>query len=316
MMKRYIFGVDIGGTSIKLGIFDREMKLLEKVEFSTPRENASALIVNGIVKNAVSLLGKFESGIDEVLCVGVGIPGLVGIDGEIIYTANVNLSGVDLKNMLELQIGAPVYLAKDSQLAAYAEYFSVCGEGNENLAMITLGTGLGLGIVFNKRLLQSTRGGIGELGHICINPKETERCNCGRFGCLEQYASATGLVRIATRHLSESAAGSVLRGRCITSKDIFDAYETGDDIAVSSVNEFIDYLGRGLGILMLVLDPDIIVIGGGVSKAGDRLVNLLKPKFMEHGGSIAKFVELKLASLGNDAGIYGAARYAKNSLSE
>jgi glucokinase len=274
------------------------------------------MIVNGIKENAVSLLEKVDSGIDEILCVGVGIPGLVGIDGKIIATANVNLSGVNLKNMLECELGTPAFLAKDSHLAAYAEYFCGCGEGNGNLAMITLGTGLGLGIVWDKRLLQSTRCGIGELGHICINPEESERCNCGRYGCLEQYASATGLVRIATRHLSENTVASVLRSGSITSKDIFDAYEAGDEIAILSVNEFIDYLARGLGTLMMILDPDVIVIGGGVSKAGDRLLNLLKPKFTEHGGDMAKYVELKLASLGNDAGICGAARYAKNSLSE
>ena len=183
------------------------------------------------------------------------------------------------------------------------------GKGARNLIMATLGTGVGGGIIVNERIVTGAHGAGGEIGHALVNPHETIPCNCGNKGCLEQYASATGIARLAREALEASQKASVLRGKeRVTAKDVFDAYKEQDELAGEIVEKFARYLGHALAIFASVSDPDVIVIGGGVSKAGEVLVDCIQKQYEKFAFSACKKTPIKLATLGNDAGICGAAK--------
>ena len=314
--KKYIFGVDVGGTNIKLGMFDSDANLIEKCEFATPIKDVCANMVKTINENILALLTKRGESSESIIGVGIGFPSAVEYDGYISDTTNLDLVDCNPSRDLSLMLGVPVFSENDANIAALGEFVRGAGQGYSNMVMITLGTGLGGGIVWDGRLLRSPRCGIGEIGHIRIETNEKEYCGCGKRGCLEQYASATGVVKMAREKLAESNENSVLRGITLSSKAVFDAAKSGDVLATQVLKRFGDYLGLGLGDAATILDPDVFVIGGGVSKAGEMIIDLLMPAFLENTTPVSRKVEFRMAQLGNDAGIYGAAAFVKEQLAK
>ena len=245
----------------------------------------------------------------DVAGVGVGVPGPV--DGQGIVHRAVNL-GWGVFNMEEtlsgLLDGMVVKGGNDANVAALGEMWKGGGQGYSNLVAVTLGTGVGGGIIIDGKILTGATGAGGEIGHIHIQDGETDQCGCGNYGCLEEYASATGVVRLAGRTLAASDMDSVLRAGEVSAKTVFDAVKAGDALAISVAEQFGEYLGKGLAAIAGVVNPEIFVIGGGVSKAGEVLFQYIQPayqKYVFHGSKDAKFA---LATLGNDAGIFGAAK--------
>lgn len=307
-MSKYAFGVDIGGTTVKIGLFDKEGTVLDKWEIPTVTENSGAAILPDITE---SILAKMqEKGIEkaDVAGVGVGAPGAVDENGMMVGGAvNLGWSPFNLEKTFYDLLHLPVKAANDANAAAYGEMWKGGGVGCANLVAVTLGTGIGGGIIVNGKLLVGAVGGGGEIGHIHVEDHESESCNCGKKGCVEQYASATGIVRLAKRRLAKDEKPSVLRQGEISAKTVFDAVKAGDELAIEVSEKFGEYLGKMLAAVACVANPEVFVIGGGVSKAGDILISYVKPYFEKYVFSPCCNVRFTLAALGNDAGIYGAA---------
>ena len=250
-----------------------------------------------------------EKGIteDDVEGVGVGVPGPVDAEGNVQKAVNLGWDVFNIPKVLSGYLDLPVKAGNDANVAAYGEMWQGGGKGCSNMVAVTLGTGVGGGIIINGQILTGAPGAGGEIGHIHIEDNETDVCGCQNRGCLEQYASATGVVRLATRRLAKDDAPSVLRNEKLTAKTVFDAVKAGDAVAIEIAEQFGDYLGKGLAAVAAVVNPEMFVIGGGVSKAGEILFDYIRPayeKYVFHGCKSAK---LALATLGNDAGIFGAA---------
>lgn len=307
-MASYIFGVDVGGTTVKLGLFDIEGNVSDKWEIPTRTENGGVNILPDI---AAGIQAKMqEKGIEkeEVAGVGVGVPGPVDGNGVVHRAVNLGWDVVDLKGRLSSLLGMKVECGNDANVAALGEMWKGGGQGHKSIVAVTLGTGVGGGIIINGKIMTGASGAGGEIGHIHVEDEEKEACGCGNFGCLEEYASATGITRLANRALAASDKESVLRNGEVSAKAVFDAVKAGDELAIEVAEKFGEYLGKGLGIVAGVIDPEIFVIGGGVSKAGDILFKYIRPSYEETVFHACKETPFALATLGNDAGIYGAAR--------
>ena len=307
---KYCFGVDVGGTTVKLGLFTVEGELLDKWEIKTYTENEGERILPDVAEAIKGKIAEKLLKAEEICGIGVGVPAPVDKNGAIERAANVGWMAKEIKKELEELTGFPCVIGNDANVAALGEMWKGAGEGEKDLIMVTLGTGVGGGIIINGEIAPSHRGVGGELGHITVNPDEEATCNCGNHGCLEQYASATGVVRIAKKLLAASKEESSLRTlETVTAKDVFDAAKAGDQLAVEAVEVLGKYLGLVVANVALTVDPDVFVIGGGVSKAGQVLIDVITKYYHKFakiiGDNKAKVV---LAKLGNDAGIYGAAR--------
>lgn len=304
----YCFGVDIGGTTVKMGLFQEDGTVLDKWEIKTKIENRGCAILPDVAQSIAEKLEEHEIGKADVVGIGVGVPAPVINDGVVKQTTNLNWEHKDVRQELEELTGIKVKVGNDANVAALGEMWKGGGQGNQNMVMVTLGTGVGGGIIINGQILIGTNGAGGEIGHIVMEPEETERCGCGKTGCLEQYASATGIARLARRKLEKFEGDTVLKAETVTAKDVFDAVKAGDKVAIEIAQEFGRYLGYGLATVSALVDPSIYVIGGGVSKAGEILFDYIKGPYMEKAFYANKEVKFALAQLGNDAGIYGAAK--------
>ena len=261
----------------------------------------------------------YARNLSRVTAIGVGIPGPVQRGG---YVARcVNLGWGDFNPARELAAilhGVPVFAGNDANMAAMGEYWQGSGKDADSLVFITLGTGVGGGIIVDGKMLFGSGGLAGEIGHITVNPEETLPCNCGHYGhygCLDQTASATGIVRSAMRLLESSDAPSVLRSlETVTARDVVDAARRGDALAAEAFDRCMYFLGKGMAMLTNIVDPELFIIGGGVSKAGSYLVDTVK----KHYDSMATLTDhragIELARLGNDAGLFGAAKLAMDSV--
>lgn len=311
-MKNYCFGVDIGGTSVKLGLFTIQGELLEKWEIKTRKDNSGAYIIGDIATSIQNKMKERKLTIDDVLGAGMGVPGPVMENGTV--SVCVNLGWVNKKPAEELSalLGVPVKCSNDANSAAYGEMWIGGGKGYSDVVAITLGTGVGGGVILDGKIVAGNRGLGGELGHIVVNPNEKDICNCGNKGCLEQYASATGVVRVAKQKLRASNMPSVLRGKesHLSAKMVFDAAKIGDELALEAVDQLGYYLGLAMSFVTLTIDPDVFVIGGGVSKAGGILLQVIVKYYEKFTILSPTRAKIALAQLGNDAGIYGAARMA------
>ncbi len=302
------FGVDIGGTSVKMGLFQEDGKLIEKWSIKTRTECEGEQILPDV---AASIQQKMkEHGLlpNDVQGVGLGIPAPVKEDGIVRGTANLGWKYKEVKKELESLTGLTVKTGNDANMAALGEMWLGAGKGHENLVMVTLGTGVGGAIIFDGKCVSGGHGAAGEIGHVCVNEKETQVCGCGRKGCLEQYASATGIARMARQKISREKTNSILKENDVNAKKVFDAVKAGDEMAKAVAEEFGKYLGYALANIVVVCDPTIIIIGGGVSKAGEILLPYIEKPFREKVFFANEKTEFALAKLGNDAGICGAAR--------
>ena len=307
-MRKYVFGVDVGGTTVKIGLFDIDGKLLKKWEIPTRTEKDGERILPDIADSIKGMMMSKGIEYDEVLGVGIGTPGPVDCQGTVHGAVNLNWGTFNIPEVLGTLLGLPVKAGNDANVAALGEQWQGGGKGSDNVVMITLGTGVGGGCISNGQMLTGAIGAGGEIGHVHVEDDESEYCGCGCRGCLEQYASATGIVRLAKRKLETSGKTSILRGLSkLTAKEVFDAIKADDMLAVEVAEEFGDYLGKGLAIIAAMVNPEVFVIGGGVSKAGSILFDLIAPAFDKYTFSAIKSTQFRLAMLGNDAGIYGAA---------
>ena len=307
-MSKYVFGVDIGGTTVKLGYFDTAGNLLDKWEITTRKEDQGSNILPDV---AASIEKKIkDAGIqrEDIIGVGVGAPGPIDNDGVVYKAANLGWGVFSIKDTLEDILRLPVMAGNDANVAALGEMWKGGGQGYKDLVVVTLGTGVGGGIIVNGKMLTGVRGAGGEIGHIHVENDEQDCCGCGNKGCLEQYASATGVTRLARKKLESTTQETVLRNTTLSAKSIFDAVKAKDPVAMEIADQFGQYLGVGLAAVACVTNPEAFVIGGGVSKAGPVLFDYIKPYYQKavfHASRDAKF---ELATLGNDAGIYGAAK--------
>ena len=305
---KYCFGVDVGGTTIKLGLFTVEGELLDKWEIKTYAENEGERILPDVSETIKVKIKERKIATDDICGIGVGVPAPVDKNGAIERAANVGWQAKNIKKELEELTGFSCVIGNDANVAALGEMWKGAGEGEKDLIMVTLGTGVGGGIIIDGRAVGGAHGAVGEIGHMTVRTDETEACGCGRKGCLEQYASATGLVRLAKRYFENNAKEGILQGKEITAKEIFDAAKAGDEAALLITEEFGAYLGQALVNLAATVDPAVFVIGGGVSKAGNILLDIVKKYFYEHAFYGNQKTRITLATLGNDAGIYGAAK--------
>lgn len=311
-MKEYAFGIDLGGTTAKIGLFTTSGALLEKWEVATDTSNAGEHILENL---AAAVLGKMkEQSIqpEQVEGVGIGVPGPV-LDSSIVPIVCANLGGWGERNVSAqlsgLLDGLKVLVGNDANVAALGEIWMGAAKGAKNAVMVTLGTGVGGGVVVNGKVIDGVHGAGGEIGHITVNRHETAVCGCGKRGCLEQYSSATGVVRCMKKLLDENPdTPCVLRGTEFAAKDVFDAARNGDALAAREVDEMSDTLGMALANIASTVDPEAFLVGGGVARAGDVLFTPLNKHFQEYAFKSCRETPIKQASLGNDAGIYGAVR--------
>lgn len=305
-MKKYGFGVDVGGTTIKMGFFETDGKLLDKWEIKTNTENGGVEILPDIAKEIDNKLAQEGISKADVQGVGVGVPGPVQEDSIVNRCVNLGWGIVNVAEELGALTGLTVKVGNDANVAALGENWQGGAKGCKSAVMVTLGTGVGGGIIIDGKIVAGFHGAGGEIGHITVNPDEIETCNCGQHGCLEMYASATGIVRMAKRRLAKNDDETTLRTfEPLTAKDIFDEAKAGDAIAKELVNELGKILGATLAKVACVVNPEAIVIGGGVSKAGKILVDTVQEHFKENAFYAFKDTRFELATLGNDAGIYG-----------
>ncbi|MEE8836122.1 MAG: ROK family glucokinase [Eubacteriales bacterium] len=310
-MKTYAFGVDVGGTTVKIGLFNVAGDLLEKWEIPTVKDRNGAQILPDIAASILKKLDDRDIEKDDVAGVGIGVPGAVLRESIVNRCVNVGWGIRDVAAELSEALGGlPVKVGNDANVAALGEMWKGGGKGHRNIVMVTLGTGVGGGIIINGRIVSGNFGAGGEIGHMCVNHAETERCNCGRRGCLEQYASATGISRLAKAYLKAhpDEETPLRKKENPSARDVFDAYRDGDAVATAIAEQVGDYLGRGLANVADVVDPEAFVIGGGVSKAGKILIDLIRKYYQQYVFHTSTETEIALAELGNDAGIYGSVR--------
>lgn len=307
-MKKYSVGVDIGGTTVKIGIFTNEGSILRKWEIKTRKEEDGKYILEDITKSIESILNEECISKKDVAGVGLGVPGPVKSDGTVLKCVNLGWGIFNVEEELSKLISLPVKAANDANIASLGEMWQGGGKGHKNMVMVTLGTGVGGGVIINGKIMDGNNGAAGEIGHIKVSDEEKDNCGCGKCGCLEQYASATGIVRSAKRLLEKTEKSTVLKSiQELTAKDIFDAAKKNDEVAIELVDDFGKKLGTSLALISCVCDPEVFVIGGGVSKAGEILINSVKKHYVENAFHASRKTDFKLAELGNDAGIFGGA---------
>lgn len=311
-MSKFVYGVDIGGTTVKIGAFKVDGTLIEKWEIPTRKENSGSLIITDIAASIRANIQERGYADADIAGVGVGAPGAVDESGIIYQAINLEWGKFNLAKEVEDAVKLPAKAGNDANVAALGEMWKGGGQGFKDMVMVTLGTGVGGGIIVNGKLVAGAMGGGGEIGHMNVEENETVSCNCGCKGCLEQYTSATGVVTLAKRRLAADDKPSVLREGELSAKSIWDAVKAGDAVAIEIADKFGHYLGRGLANVAAVTNPEVFVVGGGVSKAGEILFEYIRPYFKKFIFKGCKDVKFVLAELGNDAGIYGAAQLVIN----
>lgn len=303
----YGFGVDLGGTTVKIAYFNREGTLLDKWEIPTVIENGGCQILPDIAASILEYIQKKQVEQEQLIGIGIGVPGPVDDQGNVNRCHNLNWGVFNIHQELGALTGLPVKAGNDANVAALGESWKGGGAGCDNMVLATFGTGVGGGIIIDGRPVNGVHGAAGEIGHLTVNLSETEPCNCGKYGCVEQYCSATGVVRLAKQRLAADGRESVLRKiEPLSCKDVFDAGAQGDPLALEILEQVYTYMGQFLASVCCVTDPEVVVLGGGVSKAGKPLLDGAKryfDKYIFHASSSIRFA---LASLGNDAGSYGA----------
>ena len=305
-MKKYGFGVDIGGTTIKMGFFETTGNLIDKWEIKTNTENKGESILSDVAQSIDNKLAQEGISKDDVQGVGIGVPGPVTSDGAVNRCVNLGWGVKTVQEELSSLTGLKVKVGNDANVAALGEMWQGAAKGSKDVIVVTLGTGVGGGIIVDGKIVAGATGAGGEIGHITVNEAEIEPCNCGQYGCLEQYVSATGIVRMAKRKLAKSDEATILRNmEDLSAKIIFDEAKAGDEIAKGLVDELGKILGSALSNIACVVNPEVVVIGGGVSKAGTILTDVIKKYFIETSFLACKDAKFVLAELGNDAGIYG-----------
>lgn len=311
-MKEYAFGIDLGGTTAKIGLFTTTGTLLEKWEVPTDTADKGVRILPNLAAAVQDKMAQRGLTADQVEGVGLGVPGPIQ-NASVVAIVCANLGGwgdCDAGAQLSALLGGiRVQVGNDANVAALGEIWMGAAKGCRSAVMVTLGTGVGGGVVTDGKLIEGAHGAGGEIGHITVNPQETAQCGCGKHGCLEQYSSATGVVRCMNKLLEQNPdIPCTLRGTEFAAKDVFDAARSGDALAQQEVDEMAYTLALALGNIAAITDPEMFLVGGGVARAGDVLLEPLNRHYQAHAFLSCRNTPIRLASLGNDAGIYGAVR--------
>ena len=305
---KYGFGVDLGGTTVKIAYFEETGEMRSKWEIPTNRENSGSQILPDIAASIGDFCKSWNIPREDLLGIGIGVPGAVS-KGVVNCCVNLGWGVVAIEEELSKLTGLPVKASNDANVAALGEIWMGAAKGCRNAVMVTLGTGVGGGVIVNGKVIDGAHGAGGEIGHITVDPHETAVCGCGKRGCLEQYSSATGVVRCMKKLLDENPeVECVLRGTDFAAKDVFDAARNGDALASREVEDMSNTLGMALASIASTTDPEMFLVGGGVARAGDVLFDPLVKHFKEYAFRSCRETPIKAASLGNDAGIYGAVR--------
>ena len=310
-MEKYCVGVDVGGTTVKLGLFQTDGKLIFKWEIPTRKEDSGKYILEDVSVAVREVLRERQIHLEQVVGVGLGVPGPVLPDGQVERCVNLGWHNVNPQSQLSSFLdGILVKSGNDANVAALGEMWQGGGMGFTDIIMVTLGTGVGGGVIIDEKIVAGKHGLGGEIGHIHIRDEETEKCNCGGIGCVEQIGSATGIAREARRKMAASDEPSSMRafGDAVTAKDVLDEAKKGDKMALEVVETVGRYLGMTLAQLAMTVDPQMFVSGGGLSKAGQFLIDVITKYYNYYTPISENKAVIGLAKLGNDAGIYGAAR--------
>lgn len=310
-MEKKCIGVDVGGTTVKLGLFETTGTVLHKWEVPTRKEEGGRYILEDVAASIKTVLAEQGIDMEDVVGVGLGVPGPVLPDGYVEVCVNLGWRDKNPQSELSALLGGlPVKSGNDANVAALGEMWQGGGKGYTDIVMVTLGTGVGGGVIIDEQIIAGKHGLGGEIGHMHVRDEETEHCNCGGVGCLEQVASATGIAREARRVMAAGDAPSSMRkyGDGISAKNVLDEAKAGDELALKVMDTVGHYLGLALAQVSMTVDPDIFVIGGGVSKAGQFLIDQIWKHYDKFTPISENKAKLGLAKLGNDAGIYGAAR--------
>jgi len=310
MVEKVYVGVDLGGTTIKVGLCDENGKLLQTYEGPTGTEHGADVVLENIAQYVRKLVAESPYEWEQVAGIGAGIAGFMDIpEGFIKLSPNLGWRNVPVKKILEEKLGKTVKIDNDANVAALGEAWSGAGAGIPNVVCYTLGTGVGGGIIINGNIFQGYKGMAGELGHMSVVPDlEAINCNCGLKGCLETVSSATGIIRMAKEAVERGEHTSLALVENIMAKEVFEAADSGDEVAIRIINRAALYLGKSMAAVSVVLNPQRFIVGGGVSKAGDILFDAIRKYFNEFAQESAREgVDIVPATLGNDAGVVGAA---------
>lgn len=314
---QYGFGVDLGGTTVKIAFFDKKGVLLEKWEIPTVTDNHGAQILTDIAASIAAYLQQRNITRGQIIGIGIGVPGPVRPDGTVNKCINLGWGVFNIEKELAQLTGFSVKAGNDATVAALGECWKGGGKDCNSMVFATLGTGVGGGIVLGGKVIHGIHGAAGEIGHMVLNRAETEKCSCGKRGCVEQYCSATGIVRLANQFLAKTQTPSSLRTlEKLTCKDVFDASVAEDPLAQEVLEQVYTYMGEFLANICNVIDPEIVVLGGGVSKAGQPLLDGVQRHFEKCVFHAVHPVRFALAELGNDAGAYGAFKLILDSKGE
>lgn len=308
-MREYCFGIDVGGTTVKIGLIRTNGEIVEKWEVPTDTSNNGENILADVCKSLDEKMEQWNMTPNDIEGVGIGLPGPVLANGTVLNCVNLGWGTFNVsEKMSQMFHGVPVKADNDANVAALGEDWLGAGKEFDSIVMLTLGTGVGGGVVINNKIVQGFNGGAGEVGHITVNEDEVEECGCGRKGCLEQYCSATGVVRLAKRYMETHGEPTKMRDfNPLACRDVFNIAKDGDEAAIEVVKQMSEYMGKGLGIIASVVNPQAFVIGGGVSKAGQYLIDNIEGYYRDNCFAPCSNAEVRLAELGNDAGIIGAA---------
>lgn len=310
-MKKYAYGVDIGGTTVKIGFFETTGKLVDTWEIPTRTENDGELILPDIAESIKENNEKNSITTDDIEGIGMGVPGPVKDDGTVLKCVNLGWGVFNVEKALSVICGGvKVKAGNDANVAALGEMWQGGGKGYEDVVMITLGTGVGGGIIRGGKIVAGTNGAAGEIGHIPMVDDESECCGCGKKGCLEQYASANGLVNVAEKYIAahRTVETELDLNAGFTAKDVCDAAKAGDIAGLAAVEESMRLLGKAMASVSCVIDPQVFVVGGGLSKAGNIIIDTASKYYKEYAFHASRETEIKLATLGNAAGMYGGVK--------
>lgn len=310
-MKKYAYGVDIGGTTVKIGFFETTGKLVDTWEIPTRTENDGELILPDIAESIKENNEKNSITADDIEGIGMGVPGPVKDDGTVLKCVNLGWGVFNVEKALSVICGGvKVKAGNDANVAALGEMWQGGGKGYEDVVMITLGTGVGGGIIRGGKIVAGTNGAAGEIGHMPMVDDESECCGCGKKGCLEQYASANGLVNVAEKYIAahRTVETELDLNAGFTAKDVCDAAKAGDKAGLAAVEESMRLLGKAMASVSCVIDPQVFVVGGGLSKAGNIIIDTAAKYYKEYAFHASRETEIKLATLGNAAGMYGGVK--------
>lgn len=324
-MSKFIIAIDLGGTSAKMGVLNDNAEIIDRWSVETDISQEGTLIVPNIIQSIHGFLNRENISIDDIKGIGLGTPGTINHEeGTVVSAYNLNWRTVQhVRDQFQEAFPVPFFMDNDANVAALGEQWQGAGEQADNVVMVTLGTGVGGGVVIDGQLVHGINQAAGEIGHMTIEFHDPIDCTCGKKGCLETVASATGAVNLATKHINDFSGQSELksmveRGDEVSAYSIFQkAEEEQDEYALYIVDLYVDYLGRALSHIANTLNPANIIIGGGVSGSGEFLRSRVEKYFKEYSFSqIRETSKVVIAKLGNDAGMFGAAQIVNNGLNK